>query len=375
MSPIHDAISTKNQGLMSSGNSHQVRTPLGIVLPARIAAIIEDSERHPEKGRLIDRINPLPRRIENPAVATSKKRRVRNNKGLISSMQLECSSCALGNSLTLEGSICICDCDNVTVMHCSVYLVSILPDNPRLAVTVVTIPGRGSVPCLCEVPLIHVSAIDAFKSSKDAKVDKRKSRHALSIRNIQIASIPACRGDLKCHLLTDGPKYIKGRLVDTCMLDCLKAGCLRTGDHSKHAYYTLNRKYSVEGNQRLNGTAQLLIGSPNGMRLCPAGRMDVKIMIRWAHWIVEDKLKHHPTMNGAIISLNKASNLPQPTMGERMLQISIGGDPDSLMLGKFVSCAGLCSKPDVSIRCACGFGVIGTPTPHIRELLIKTCEN
>lgn len=67
--------------------------------------------------------------------------------------------------------------------------------------------------------------------------------------------------------ITEGPKFVKGRVVDNNMLECLDGGCLRLGEHSTSAFYTLKRKHIVQGEHMLRGIMCIVIDSPYGIRL------------------------------------------------------------------------------------------------------------
>ena len=88
--------------------------------------------------------------------------------------------------------------------------------------------------------------------------DGRKLACNSSPMHISISSTVAIRGRVRGHLLTSGPKCIKGRVVDTCMVKSFEAGCLRLGgDESNKNYYTLDRLYSVN-EKKLRETMHVL---------------------------------------------------------------------------------------------------------------------
>ena len=85
---------------------------------------------------------------------------------------------------------------------------------------------------------------------------------------------------------------------------------------------------------------------------------------------------HHKTLKKAIVALSLAGSLPVPSIDERVLQVAIGGDPDSMMIGNFLTCQGLRNKPNINVRCACGFVVGSSPTVSnniLRHLLRPRC--
>lgn len=86
---------------------------------------------------------------------------------------------------------------------------------------------------------------------------------------------------------------------------------------------------------------------------------EAKKIVNWGHTAIDDRLKYHSKMVDAIHALNFASNLPPPSMYERMLQIPIGGDPDSMLVGNFLPCVGQWNNPEMNVRCACGYIIEG----------------
>ena len=148
---------------------------------------------------------------------------------------------------------------------------------------------------------------------------------------------------------------MKGRVVDDCMMDALKAGCFRIGDRTSRSFYTLNHIYSVD-ERHLQEIAHTIIKSGHGLRLTPANPRDVKLMIRCGQMAIESRLVYHNSVHGAVVSLDNARN-EEPSTEERMLQLSVGGDPNSMMIGRFLPCQATQNSPDVKLRCACGFAV------------------
>lgn len=299
------------------------------------AATIRAYEMHPERGRLLERINPWPRESSGPSPA--KKSRSNNNESQkVSYHQIKCTSCEQGVVPSIEATIGVVSRDNIgktTNIKCNGHAISILPYNPYW----VLVLNVQNVPCLCPAYLLEKSAIDAVQSYTSSLTDKRKSAFCPSIENITFTSVDARRGDVQGHLIVEGPQMIRGRVVDNTMIECLKAGCLREGKHSKEAYYTLQRKYTVV-QERLKGEAHIVIVSGQDMLLSPADRNDIKQLIDWGESLVESMLVYHRSKNEAVTALDDASNLLPPTISERMVQIAIGGDPDSMMIGKFIPC-------------------------------------
>ena len=176
------------------------------------------------------------------------------------------------------------------------------------------------------------------------------------------------------NLLLGGPKGVRGRVVDDKMLNALCSGCLLVGVHSKQAFYTLERVFSVQ-NQQLKDTYHSLFGSSDGIKLCKAGMAEINTIRGVVDVLISNRLQYHKSIKRAVQALEQAGNMTAPTIEERVFQVAIGGDIDSLMMGKFLPCDGCQHTPDVNIRCACGFQVEGrTPTKEEKELLRSKCK-
>jgi hypothetical protein len=357
---------------MSSGGSNTVTTPLGVVLPASIAEIVEDFNRHPERGRLLDLINAHSRRINSQTPTTKKKRSYKKRETATSSNIFTLQSCTPGGTPIIGASIGLCSNDGVNPTDCNGYVVSLLPSDASLAVVVLEIPNRDMIPCLCPTALLDDAAIKEAEALMNRLRDDRKGRYCRSANSISVKSIPARRGDVQGHLLLTGPKTIKGRVVDARMLESLKAGCLRIGDHAQsigHSYYTLDRLLSVNrGN--LKNTVHLLLNSSSGIRLCLAGPVEVGKIIGWGQSEIENRLEYWHSLREAINALHQASNLPAPSIDERVLQVAIGGDSaDSMTVGKFIPCQGRRCNP----WCACDFTVDDDQKEGVKEMLRCRC--
>lgn len=247
-------------------------------------------------------------------------------------------------------------------------------DDHDSAVLVLDIPGRGRIPCLSPTSILDSRTINQYrKSSKEkGKDDGRKALFRRSTKIFAVNSAPALRDDnVHGHLLCDGPRNFKGRVVDDQLLWSLKAGCLRVGLHSLKAYYTLDRPFYVD-KTKLRDVACLLFSSAYGIQLCAAGRDDVKRLIGIGNMAINSQLIFHETIKSAIISLDNASGLEAPEIDDVMFQLSIGGDPDALMLGQFLPCKKMCGHPDITVRCACGFTVEGIKAS--KGLLRRMCD-
>ena len=160
---------------MSSRSTGQVTNSLGIVLPARIAAIVDDCERHPEHGNVLNEIYKHSERMKSDSQSSKKKRRVvEKNKGQPSSQQFSRTSCTPSGMPIFEGSVVICGDNDITVTDCTGYLVSLCPGPDSCAVVVLDIRGKGLVPCLCPLPLIDESSMKACRIFNEGQYDKRK---------------------------------------------------------------------------------------------------------------------------------------------------------------------------------------------------------
>jgi len=137
-------------------------------------------------------------------------------------------------------------------------------------------------------------------------------------------------------LLIDGPNNSRERVVDFSMLDAIELGCLCTVSEKAQPWYTPDRWYLI-GKRELLNTAQLVFLSTNGMKLCPIGR-DVDDMIHLEDLAVQSHKKRHKTISKAILELDRAGKLGPPSLEEELLQISIGGDPRTMHVGKCVPC-------------------------------------
>mmetsp|Transcript_16202 Transcript_16202/g.34199 ORF Transcript_16202/g.34199 Transcript_16202/m.34199 type:complete len:367 (-) Transcript_16202:3014-4114(-) len=359
---------------MSAQRRKEVTTPLGGVLPTNVAAIAYDHDRHPERGRLLDRINAHLHKVRRRVASSSGKRCAKKKKAPPSSEGFSFRCFTPGGTPIIGGSVGIVSNDIVTTINCSGYLISICPNDSSSAVIVLEIPQTGAIPCVCPTNLLDDPTINAGKALMKEQEDNRRVRFGRSLLNVQIDSVPVARSGMHGHLLLTGPNKLKGRVVDSKMLSSLEGGCLKTGQHSSQAYYTLDRIFSAQ-RDKLHKTARLIVDTHQGMRTCPVGRQEVQQMIQCGQLAVDSRLVYHRLLNDAIVALDKAGDLPPPSIDERILQLSIGGDPESMMVGRFLPCRGLSSKPDVTIRCACGFAVDGTTPPEVRTLLRRRCND
>lgn len=325
-------------------------------MSAEIAAIIDDHELHPERGRCWDRINANFRQNNNQAPASNLESSVENNNNPCSTHQLSFLSHAPGECPKIEGSIIHRIGNEQTKIDCKGHLVSLLPDDSNFAVVVIEIcrnRKKKLLPCLCPVTLIDGQGIDAVKSSMKGDYDGRKLAFNRAPMYIKVTSTVAQKGRVRGHLLTSGPKSIKGRVVDTDMVKSIEAGCLRLGgDQSSKNYYTLDRLYSVQ-ETKLRETLHVLKDSAEGIQLHRGSRVDAAKLIRWGSKAILFHLSRHRTIHNAVSALHHASSLPRPSIKERMLQLSMGGNPNAMMVGKFLPCQG--DFFNAKAVCACGY--------------------
>lgn len=180
---------------MASHAPNLVRNSLGIVVPADIDAIVKDYNRHPERGRLLDRINEHSRRNNNEAPAAKKQRRAERNKGHKTAQKLAFRSCSDGGMPKIEGTIGIWCGDKLDKNVCSDYLVYASEHRDGdLALILLHHPEKGSIPCVCATSLLDASAIEAIKKSSKQHYGQRKALNWSSMRNLTIQSVPISRG-------------------------------------------------------------------------------------------------------------------------------------------------------------------------------------
>ena len=90
---------------------------------------------------------------------------------------------------------------------------------------------------------------------------------------------------------------------------------------------------------------------------------------------IASKLEWHHVLISAIESLDKAGKTPSTIVHDRLLMVSIGGDPDSMSVGRFLPCRGKSSCPDIKVRCACGFVVDKGMKSRVGNLLKPHCKH
>ena len=181
--------------------------------------------------------------------------------------------------------------------------------------------------------------------------DGRKLEHNRSPMHVTVTSTFAQKGRCRGHLLTSGPKCFSGRVVDTRMLKSIEAGCLRLGgDESSKNYYTLDRLYSLQ-KTKLRKSIHVLKDSAEGIQLVRGSQVHVEKMIKLEEKLTLFHLHRHRTIHEAVSALHQAADLPPPSLKERMMQVSIGGNPNDMMVGKFLPCQGDYFNPPQSCLC------------------------
>ncbi|KAL9184979.1 hypothetical protein ACHAXT_002756 [Thalassiosira profunda] len=195
---------------------------------------------------------------------------------------------------------------------------------------------------------------------------------AVPTKSVKVVSKEGVRG----HLLLEGRRGIKGRVVDDGMLEALKAGCLRVGDHTGQAWYTLDRAFPCD-EDRLREIGYTASSSDRGITLYRADLRARKCIVRCARAAVEGRLVYHRTQHKALEALHKtAVKRDAPTQEERLLVLSIGGNPNKMAIkGRFLNCSQQRDFPGIGTRCACGFGIAERETPAARQLLKRACNS
>ena len=106
----------------------------------------------------------------------------------------------------------------------------------------------------------------------------KESQYFGAIDGITITSAHSHRGDVHGHLLRSGPYNIGGGGVDTRILAVLEASCLRRGQHSNQAFYTLDRLYTVK-DDKLQEIIHLISHSTSRIQVHPESSLDSKKLI------------------------------------------------------------------------------------------------
>lgn len=192
----------------------------GIILPPGISKIARDHEKHPERGRLLDRINAFSRRRKRQGAAEKKKRRCEKKNGRVSSKLLEFWCLGPDGAAIIGGEIGLSSSDTVSIVVCSGHLVAIDPCDERSATAIVVdIPGMGIVPCRCPIALLGEMAQKEAKALQKRQGDRKKERYSPEFRTTSINSVPANRGDIQGHLLVDADQEgLRGRVLHIFLL-------------------------------------------------------------------------------------------------------------------------------------------------------------
>jgi hypothetical protein len=255
---------------------------------------------------------------------------------------------------------------------CHGYLASAASNEPYHVVIVLDVDGKMT-PCLCPRYLIDFEIPASVQYIENKRANNNRATAIVTANNILVKSKPAQREDgVHGQLIVDGP--LKGRVVDETMLESLNGGCLR-GIDSKRAFYTIDRRYTINERMLKNAAMVIIASQSDGMmKLTPVGRDEVASIISIAQLVLRCKSVRHETMLNAIIELQRAGSLPPPSLNETLLQISMGGDssPQAMMIGQFLPCAGLSAHPDIAVRCACGFTVDGMKKG--KDMLRRNCK-
>jgi len=365
--------------IMPPTSSNSVTNSIGIILPPTIAAIVDDSRKHPEKGHVLSRLCDHSQQLIDESSAGQKKRGPPGNNTCAPIIQNKFICTIPGDVSTIKGYINTTVKNKLTDIECDGHIFSISTVHQYYMVVILSIPERGKVPCLCPRYLIDTSAIKALQAStpyinqskyrsSTGKTDQRKAVNRNTACSISVTSLPASRGDVVGNLIESG--LFKGRVVDDNMLSSINSGCIR--QCGPQSFYTVDRRYLINKKTLMN-VAQEIIPSPSDglLRLVPIGR-NVNIMVSMGEETVLNQLVYHTSIKNAIGALHQAGNLPSPSLKERLLQISIGGDPDSMAIGKFLPCEGLSDNPNINVRCACGFAV--NNIPKSTGLLRRRCQ-
>mmetsp|Transcript_1769 Transcript_1769/g.2623 ORF Transcript_1769/g.2623 Transcript_1769/m.2623 type:complete len:368 (-) Transcript_1769:8-1111(-) len=348
-----------------------------LVIPPIIAEIVEDARKHPERGHVLSRIHAHAQRLRDKAseeAAKNKRRRSNGETGHSSVPQNKFNCTVMSETPQIRGSVSVISSDGQpSNVVCSGYLVSAPSSEPCHVMIVLTVNGM-KIPCLCPQDLIDFQIPATVQYIEDKRANNKQTAGIVTAINEIVESKPAQRGDgVHGQLILNGK--LKGRVVDATMLESLRAGCLRIGSKSKEAFYTLDRRYTIDETV-LKNVARVVIASKSDglMKLLPVGREEVATIIDIANIAIRCKSEFHKTLSSAIASLHRAGNLPRPSLKEKLLQISMGGTSSTkaMMVGKFLSCAGTVEDPNINMRCACGFTVEGMRAG--KDLLKRRCN-
>ena len=193
---------------------------------------------------------------------------------------------------------------------------------------VLDVPDLGWAPCACPSELIeNTHHLELMANTAGLHFQMRQSTKKIEVISTRghISGVP---GHLLISASTRNDQRdvnIKGRAVDTCVLESLQVGCLRIGE-SSDTFFTLDRKYAVQKSTLLHN-AKMVLDTDDGMELIPAGRLGVDATMDLGETALQRRLKRQRSMKEALSELKRAGNLGEPPLEEKLLQISIGGDP------------------------------------------------
>ena len=166
--------------MSSTQSNNYVTTRFGITLPDHVAAIINDAERHPGRGRELDRINAYASRIDDQAPTLNKKHCIQKGRdqNVATKNQFTFLSCSPDECPMIQSSIVYFNDGNETTIDCRGHVVSILPDAENIAVVILELPSNTNtnnmILCLCPVTLLDKQTIDAVNTSNKGEYDGRK---------------------------------------------------------------------------------------------------------------------------------------------------------------------------------------------------------
>lgn len=356
----------------------------GLHLPPGQAKIVRAHHAGRLKGDLLTHLLRHRRAAQRQGAAAKKKRRVEHKRRIKSSNLLRVRHSQPGGEMIVEGSIGVDSADGaVEFVNCSGRLVSARPKDDDASdmagVLVLDVPGRGEIPCLFPTSLLDEAGQKAVNAMREKQESKRSARYSRKLQPVVPITVPVSRDDISGHLLVGGEGVksdLLGRVVDDAMLAALQAGCVQIGEHSTHAVYTLSRAF-VRNRRRLKDIARTLVPSQQGIRLFVASSRDIELMIRCGESAILSQLVHHSSIRKAVQALDRINDSNQPSSGERLLQLSVGGDVDSMSVGSFIPCGGRCNNPDIGIRCACGFAATAADKrryPNIYSFTQPSCN-
>lgn len=140
---------------MSGNHLNRTVNPIRADLPAPIASIVRHFHRHPEQGRLVDRVHAHARRMQIPAAGPEYVRITTQSTGPYLPNQLSFRSCTPGGAPIIQGTIWLFENENGIIINASGYLVSTLADQPETGVIVLETREKGTIPCLCPLAIIE----------------------------------------------------------------------------------------------------------------------------------------------------------------------------------------------------------------------------